>query len=209
MHPDDSMKPDLFSEIVLLGSGFWVCPMPSCRHTLDMSRNVATWRTPKYGGRPSATQNGPEVGHISDRENGLMKPDQNQSLGRILESAIVVSWADLMRGAPTGLIHIEYGFSAGSTLDYLRFLSSISPGHWLLVGEYWMQTSESHCVGFRFENGYQSERLLHLVESVMQHQGVFSHPEDLGPARTAPNLNAYTRRDRGSHGIGGRCSRAS
>src|SRR2546430_5834025 len=33
-----------------------------------------------------------------------MKPYEN-SLERILESAIVVSWADLMRGAQTGLIH--------------------------------------------------------------------------------------------------------
>jgi hypothetical protein len=38
-----------------------------------------------------------------------MKPNENQSLERILESALVVSWADLMRGAQTGLIHIEYG----------------------------------------------------------------------------------------------------
>src|SRR3989442_15852557 len=49
-----------------------------------------------------------------------MKPYEN-SLERILESAIVVSWADLMRGAQTGLIHIEHGFAAGGTFDYLRF----------------------------------------------------------------------------------------
>jgi hypothetical protein len=44
-----------------------------------------------------------------------MKPYEKESLERILESAIVVSWADLMRGAKTGLIHIEYGFAAGGT----------------------------------------------------------------------------------------------
>jgi hypothetical protein len=109
-----------------------------------------------------------------------MKPDVNPNLERILESAIVVFWADLMRGAQAGLIHIEYGFSAGGTLDYLRFLSSISRGHWLLVGEYWMGTSESHSAGFSFENGYQSQGLLHLVESMMQHQAAFSLREDLG-----------------------------
>ena len=41
-----------------------------------------------------------------------MKINENQSLERLLESAIVVSWADLMPGAQTGLIHIEYGFAA-------------------------------------------------------------------------------------------------
>jgi hypothetical protein len=73
-----------------------------------------------------------------------MKPDESQSLERILESAIVVSWADLMRGAQTGLIHIEYSFAAGGTLDYLKFWSSITRGHWLLAGEYWMSASEFH-----------------------------------------------------------------
>ncbi len=49
-----------------------------------------------------------------------MKPKGDQSLERILESAIVVSWADLMGGAPTGLIHIEYGFAAGGTVEVGR-----------------------------------------------------------------------------------------
>jgi hypothetical protein len=85
-----------------------------------------------------------------------------------------------MRDAQAGLIHVEYGFSVGGTLDYLRFLSSISRGHWLLVGEYWMRTSESHCAGFRFENGYQSEGLLHLIELMMQQQAAFSLPANRG-----------------------------
>lgn len=45
-----------------------------------------------------------------------MNPDGNPNLERILESAVVSSWDDLMHGAPTGLIHIEYGFAAGGTL---------------------------------------------------------------------------------------------
>ena len=49
-----------------------------------------------------------------------MKLDKKQNLERVLESAIVVSWADLMRGAPTGLIHIKYGFASTGTLDYVK-----------------------------------------------------------------------------------------
>ena len=48
-----------------------------------------------------------------------MTLNEIQSLERVLESAVVVSWADLMRGAQTGLIHIEYGFARSCTLDYL------------------------------------------------------------------------------------------
>jgi hypothetical protein len=51
----------------------------------------------------------------------------NGNLERILESAVVIPWADLTRGTPTGLIHIEYGFAASGTLDYLKFWSSLTP----------------------------------------------------------------------------------
>jgi hypothetical protein len=40
----------------------------------------------------------------------------NGNLERILESAVILFWADLMRGTPTGLIHIEYGFAPPGTL---------------------------------------------------------------------------------------------
>lgn len=109
-----------------------------------------------------------------------MKPNENQGLEQILESAVVVSWTDLMPGTPTGLIHIEYGFAAGGTLDYLKVWSSITRGHWLLACEYWMSASEFHRTGVHFDNGYQSEGLAHILESVMQHQTAFSLPADLG-----------------------------
>jgi hypothetical protein len=47
----------------------------------------------------------------SHRESEFMTLNGNQSLDQILESAIVVSWADLMHGTSAGLIHIEYGFA--------------------------------------------------------------------------------------------------
>src|ERR1700751_6186496 len=109
-----------------------------------------------------------------------MHTNESHNLERILESAVVVSWADLMRGAQTGLIHIEYGFAASGTLDYLKFLSSISRGHWLLVVEYWTSPSKSHSIGVHFENGYESETLKHILDSVMQHQTEFSLPVDFG-----------------------------
>lgn len=107
-----------------------------------------------------------------------MNPSGN--LERILESAIVISWADLTRGTPTGLIHIEYGFAAGGTLDYLRIWSSLSRGHWLLACAYWMSANMFHAPGISFENGYQSEALAHVLQVAMQHQNSFVLPPDLG-----------------------------
>jgi len=109
-----------------------------------------------------------------------MNPDENQNLERILESAVVVSWADLTRDAQTCLIHIEYGFAPTGTLDYLKVWSSLAPGHWLLACEYWMSASNFHGTGIRFENGYESEGLAHIFEFVMQHQSDFHLPTNLG-----------------------------
>ena len=104
----------------------------------------------------------------------------NGNLERILESAVVISWADLTHGTPTGLIHIEYGFAACGTLDYLKVWSSISRGHWLLACEYWMSANAFHGAGVGFENGYKSEGLAHVLEVAMQHQNSFVLPPNLG-----------------------------
>jgi hypothetical protein len=109
-----------------------------------------------------------------------MKPNESQNLERILESAVIVAWEDLMRGAKAGLIHIEYGFAANGTLDYLKFWTSISRGHWLLAVEYRTSPSESHSTGVHFDNGYESETLKHILDSVMHHQTEFSLPLDFG-----------------------------
>lgn len=107
-------------------------------------------------------------------------PSENKSLERVLESAIIVSWTDLMHGVKTGLIHIEYGVAPTGTLQYLKVLSSITRGHWLLVCEYWTSANTLHRIGVRFENGYQSDGLARILEFVMQHQNAFVPPPNLG-----------------------------
>lgn len=109
-----------------------------------------------------------------------MKSEVNQSLERTLESAVIVSWADLINEAQTGLIHIEYGFAPTGTLDYLKIWSSLTRGHWLLACEYWMSESTFHGAGVRFDNGYESEDLSNILERVMQHQNSFVLPPNLG-----------------------------
>lgn len=109
-----------------------------------------------------------------------MKLNQDQYLERILESAIIVSWADLTRGTQGGLIHIEYGFAPSGSLEYLQVWSSVARGHWLLACAYWMSASKVHGAGVHFENEYQSEGLAHILEVVMQHQNAFALPANLG-----------------------------
>ena len=116
-------------------------------------------------------------------ENRLTNRDANQSLDRALECAIVVSWPDLAHGAQTDLIHIEYAFAPTDTVDYLKVWSSIARGHWLLACEYWTSANTIHGTGVRFENGYESEGLAHILEFVMQHQNSFVLPPNLGRQR--------------------------
>lgn len=106
-----------------------------------------------------------------------MKPDQNESLERTLESAIVASWKDLTHDAPNGLIHLEYGVAAGGTLDYLKVWSSPTRGHWLLACDYWMSANTFHDAGVHFDNGYESKGLADTLEFVMQHQSYFILPK--------------------------------
>jgi len=109
-----------------------------------------------------------------------MNPNGNPNLERILESAVVMSWDDLMRGAHAGVIHIEYGFAAVGTLDYLKVWSSLTRGHWVLACEYWMSANTFHAAGLGFDNGYQSEGLAHILQVAMQHQNSFVLPPNLG-----------------------------
>jgi len=119
-----------------------------------------------------------------------MKYDANQSLEQTLEAAIVASWTDLMDGSQTGLIHVEYGFAPTGTVDYLKVWTSITRGHWLLACEYRMSQSTFHGAGVHFDNGYESEGLAHILESVMQHPNFVRASSKHGPPGTAPDLEA-------------------
>lgn len=128
-----------------------------------------------------------------------MKSEVNQSLERTLESAVIVSWADLIHEAQTGLIHIEYGFAPTGTLDYLKIWSSLTRGHWLLACEYWMSESTFHGAGVRFENGYESQGLSNILERVMQNQTSFVLPENMG-RQGLLQISSPTEEDRSAAG---------
>ena len=126
--------------------------------------------------------------------------NENQDLERILESAVVASWPDLVSSTHSSLIQIEYGFAAGGTLGYLKVWSSITRGHWLLACTYWMSASKFHDKGVHFDNNYASEGLADTLDFVMQHQNAFALPENLGrqglleiPAPTQEDSVASTR----------------
>ena len=147
-----------------------------------MERNYAAsdwWRHTLHKPAKVATILGPAREMAYEKE-ATMKLNQEQNIERVLESAVVVSWADLMRGTERGLIHIEYGFFPSGTLNYLEVWASVTRGYWLLACSYWMSPSELHGAGVHFDNGYQSEGFAQVLAIVMQHQKAFALPPNLG-----------------------------
>jgi len=103
-----------------------------------------------------------------------------QTLERTLASAVVVSWADLMKGSTSGWLHIEYTFAPDNSLDYLKIWSSVASGEWHLACAYWTASSTFHDQGIHFEDGFQSEALGRNLEFVVQHQPDFPSSPDRG-----------------------------
>jgi len=142
-----------------------------------------------------------------------MKPGQDQNLECVLESAIVLSWADLMRGANNALIHLEYDFAENGTLDHLKIWSSTARGYWLLACSYWMSASKFHEGGVHFDNGYESKALAQILEVVMQHQNAFNPLPNLGRLGllqiTTPTEGERTAAAAALNGVSDRASSAS
>jgi hypothetical protein len=102
------------------------------------------------------------------------------TLEQTLESAVIVSWADLMKDPISGLLHVEYTFGPDGSLDYLKVWSSVTRGEWHLVCAYWTSSSAFHNQGIHFEDGFRSDGLSRNLEFIMQHQHAFSSSVDRG-----------------------------
>jgi hypothetical protein len=95
-------------------------------------------------------------------------------LDRILASAVVLSWKDLVHLSQRGLIHIEY--ASGKSLPYLKIWELTGKGEWSLVCEYWMSPGSTGAPVDRmtFSNNYHSAGLAAMLEVIMQHQEYFA-----------------------------------
>jgi hypothetical protein len=95
-------------------------------------------------------------------------------MDRILESAVVLSWKDLLHPSQKGLIHIEY--APATRLQYLKIWQLTKKGQWSLVCEYWMPngSTESPPGGMTFSNDYHSAGLAEMLEVIMEHQDNFA-----------------------------------
>lgn len=103
----------------------------------------------------------------------------SHNFDQLLESAVVASWADIMRGSQSRPIHIEYGFAASGALDHLQVWTCIVKGRWLLACGYQKAPSESDDTSVHFHNGYHSEGLARILKLVILHQKALRLPQNL------------------------------
>jgi hypothetical protein len=109
------------------------------------------------------------MNHIPDQKRTV-----NIQMDRMLTSAVVLSWADLLHASPRGLIHIEY--APGKSLPYVKVWDLTGKGEWSLVCEYWMSPGSTGAPVDRmtFSNNYHSAGLAAMLEVIMQHQEYFA-----------------------------------
>lgn len=95
---------------------------------------------------------------------------------RMLESAVVLSWRDLIKTSRLDLIHVEYGAAPEASLQYLKIWRPARRGALNLICEYWMclGSTPTPKAGLTFSNGHESAALAEMLEFIMQHQGNFS-----------------------------------
>jgi hypothetical protein len=104
-----------------------------------------------------------------------MAPMKRVQIDRVLESAVVLSWKDLLQSSCQGVVHVEYATAPEPSLQYLKIWLSTSRGTWNLICEYWMSPGSSRvpAVGLTFSNGFYSANLAQMLEHMMQHQDGF------------------------------------
>lgn len=98
-------------------------------------------------------------------------PMERVQIYQILESAVVLSWKELLQKSHEGVVQVEYGTAPEPSLQYLKIWLATRRGSWDLICEYWIRSGASTIptVGLTFSNGYHSARLAQMLEDVMHH----------------------------------------
>jgi len=107
---------------------------------------------------------------------------------RILESAVILSWKDLLRPSQRGLIQVEY--VPGIHISYLKIWQLTGKGEWSLVCEHWLSHRSAVATddGTTFSNGYHSAGLAAMLQVIMQHQDQFASLRPGSPSSTQVKL---------------------
>lgn len=96
-------------------------------------------------------------------------PPQVQ-IGDLLESAVMLSWNELLKSSPGGLVHVEYGAAPEPSLQYVKIWLASAQGGWTLICEYWISSGFKSAppIGLTFSNGFHSNMLAEILGATMR-----------------------------------------
>lgn len=96
----------------------------------------------------------------------------------ILESAVILSWNELLNGSDSAMVHVEYATAPEPCLQYLKMWRSIRRGKWDLMCEYWITAGApgGPKIGLTFGPGYYSLRLAGVLASILSHRNGIPDP---------------------------------
>lgn len=91
-------------------------------------------------------------------------------IGGLLESAVMLSWNELLKSSSRRLVHIEYGIAPEPSLQYVKIWLATSRGSWNLVCEYWIASGFKSAppIGLTFSNGFHSSILAEILDATMR-----------------------------------------
>ena len=108
------------------------------------------------------------------------KTPLRRSLARLLKSAVVMSWTDLIADGQSGIVHVDCRFGDKNAIDHLTIWVATQRGEWRLAGEYSMSRAKKSIAGMSFESSYRSEKLACTLDMILEHQNSFAPLPNLG-----------------------------
>src|ERR1041384_476232 len=118
---------------------------------------------------------------VADHKRRLAHPPnrraldtQQQSLGRLLKSAVVMNWTDLISAGQSGVVHVDCRFGDAEEVDHLSIWVATERGEWRLACEYSTSRAKKSLTGMSFEGGCRSHKLACTLDTIFEHQHCFA-----------------------------------
>lgn len=99
---------------------------------------------------------------------------QRRSFARLLKSAVIMSWTDLICDGQSGTVHVDCRFGDENAVEHLTIWVATQRGEWRLAGEYSLSRAKKSLTGMSFEGSYRSEKLACALDTIVKHQQSFA-----------------------------------
>jgi hypothetical protein len=112
------------------------------------------------------------LSHPPNRRSSTDAPQH--SFARLLKSAVVINWTDLISAGQSGVVHVDCRFGDQEEVDHLTIWVATERGEWRLAGEYFKSHTKRSLSGMKFEGDYRSEKLACTLDTIFEHQHSFA-----------------------------------